>query len=82
MHKKFGVLCGKNNNLSGGRNHASRGERANIYGTAQAPYKRIGLVCFCRYSPKILGHKTLSALQKYLEVLDEDLELAIATLKF
>jgi len=31
---------------------------------------------------KISGHKTLSALQKYLEVLDEDLESAIATLKF
>ena len=31
---------------------------------------------------KISGHKTLSALQKYLEVLDEDLEAAISTLKF
>lgn len=31
---------------------------------------------------KISGHKTLSALQKYLEVSDEDLELAISTLKF
>jgi len=31
---------------------------------------------------KISGHKTLSALQKYLEVLDEDLESAIATLTF
>lgn len=31
---------------------------------------------------KISGHKTLSALQKYLEVLDEDLDSAIATLKF
>jgi integrase/recombinase XerD len=31
---------------------------------------------------KISGHKTLSALQKYLEVLDEDLESAISTLKF
>lgn len=31
---------------------------------------------------KISGHKTLSALQKYLEVLDGDLESAIATLKF
>ncbi len=31
---------------------------------------------------KISGHKTLSALQKYLEVLDEDLDAAIATLKF
>ena len=27
---------------------------------------------------KISGHKTLSALQKYLEVLDEDLESAIS----
>lgn len=31
---------------------------------------------------KMSGHKTLSALQKYLEVLDEDLELAISTLVF
>jgi integrase/recombinase XerD len=31
---------------------------------------------------RISGHKTLSALQKYLEVLDEDLEAAISTLKF
>ncbi len=31
---------------------------------------------------KISGHKTLSALQKYLEVLDEDLEGAISTLRF
>ena len=31
---------------------------------------------------KISGHKTLTALQKYLEVLDEDLDFAIATLKF
>lgn len=31
---------------------------------------------------KISGHKTLSALQKYLEVLDGDLESAIATLNF
>ena len=31
---------------------------------------------------KISGPKTLSALQKYLEVLDEDLDAAIATLKF
>ena len=31
---------------------------------------------------KISGHKTLSALQKYLEVLDKDLEAAISTLKF
>lgn len=31
---------------------------------------------------KISGHKTLSALQKYLEVLDEDLESAVTTLKF
>lgn len=31
---------------------------------------------------KISGHKTLSALQKYLEVLDEDLDAAISTLKF
>ena len=31
---------------------------------------------------KISGHKTLSALQKYLEVLDEDLDSAITTLKF
>ena len=31
---------------------------------------------------KISGHKTLSALQKYLEVLDEDLELAVSKLKF
>jgi integrase/recombinase XerD len=31
---------------------------------------------------KISGHKTLSALQKYLEVLDEDLEAAISTLNF
>jgi len=28
------------------------------------------------------NHKTLSALQKYLEVLDEDLDKAIATLVF
>jgi hypothetical protein len=28
------------------------------------------------------SHKTLSALQKYLEVLDEDLESAVSTLKF
>lgn len=31
---------------------------------------------------KISGHKTLSALQKYLEVLDEDLDAAVATLRF
>jgi len=31
---------------------------------------------------KISGHKTLTALQKYLEVLDEDLELAVSTLTF
>ncbi|MBW4565916.1 MAG: site-specific integrase [Mojavia pulchra JT2-VF2] len=31
---------------------------------------------------KISGHRTLSALQKYLEVLDEDLESAVSTLKF
>ncbi|MBN3939040.1 hypothetical protein [Nostoc sp. NMS9] len=31
---------------------------------------------------KISGYRTLSALQKYLEVLDEDLESAVSTLKF
>jgi integrase/recombinase XerD len=31
---------------------------------------------------KISGHKTKATLQKYLEVLDEDLEAAISTLKF
>lgn len=31
---------------------------------------------------QISGHKTLSALQKYLEVLDEDLEAAVSTLVF
>jgi integrase/recombinase XerD len=31
---------------------------------------------------KISGHRTLSALQKYLDVLDEDLEAAVATLVF
>ena len=31
---------------------------------------------------KISGHKTLAALQKYLEVLDEDLESAVSTLTF
>jgi len=31
---------------------------------------------------KISGHKTLSALQKYLEVLDEDLESAVLTVVF
>lgn len=31
---------------------------------------------------KISGHKTLSALQKYLEVSDEDLDAAVSTLKF
>jgi len=31
---------------------------------------------------KISGHKTLSSRQKYLEVLDEDLEGAISTLRF
>lgn len=31
---------------------------------------------------KISGHKTLSALQRYLEVLDGDLEAAISTLSF
>ncbi|MBD2416042.1 integrase [Nostoc calcicola FACHB-389] len=31
---------------------------------------------------KISGHKTLSALQKYLDVLDEDLDAAVSTLKF
>lgn len=31
---------------------------------------------------KISGHSTLAALQRYLEVSDEDLESAVATLKF
>lgn len=31
---------------------------------------------------KISGHKTLAALQKYLEVLDEDLDAAVSTLRF
>jgi integrase/recombinase XerD len=31
---------------------------------------------------KISGHHTLAALQKYLEVSDEDLDAAVATLKF
>ncbi|NEO33213.1 MAG: site-specific integrase [Symploca sp. SIO3C6] len=31
---------------------------------------------------KISGHRTLAALQKYLEVRDEDLNAAVATLKF
>ncbi len=31
---------------------------------------------------KISGHKTLGALQKYLDVLDEDLESAVSTLTF
>lgn len=31
---------------------------------------------------KISGHKTLAALQKYLDVLDEDLDAAVSTLKF
>lgn len=31
---------------------------------------------------EISGHRTLAALQRYLEVLDEDLDAAIATLKF
>ena len=35
-----------------------------------------------RVIQKISGHRSLSALQRYLEVLDGDLESAIATLKF
>lgn len=35
-----------------------------------------------RVIQKISGHRTLSALQKYLEILDEDLESAVSTLKF
>lgn len=31
---------------------------------------------------EISGHRTLAALQRYLEVLDEDLDAAIATLRF
>lgn len=31
---------------------------------------------------KISGHKTLAALQRYLEVLDEDVEAAVSTLKW
>lgn len=31
---------------------------------------------------KISGHHTLAALQKYLDVLDEDLDAAVSTLKF
>jgi integrase/recombinase XerD len=31
---------------------------------------------------QISGHRTLAALQKYLEVLDEDLETAVDTLVF
>ena len=74
-------MCGKNNNLSGGRNHKRAAKRAKNFGTAQASYK-------CTFSGvplkvlKISGHKTKSLGQKYLEVLDEDLESAIATLKF
>ncbi|RCJ26182.1 hypothetical protein A6770_26580 [Nostoc minutum NIES-26] len=33
-------------------------------------------------NPENFGHRTLSALQKYLEVLDEDLESAVSTLNF
>ena len=76
------LVRGKNNNLSGGRNHKRAAKRAKNFGTAQASYK-----CSCSGVPlkvkkKISRHKTLSALQKSLEVLDEDLESAIATLKF
>lgn len=59
-------------------------KRAKNFGTAQASnkYTRAGVPL--KVKKKISRHKTktLSALQKYLEVLDEDLEAAISTLNF
>lgn len=82
FQQDFGAWCGKNNNLSGGRNHKLAAKRAKNFGTAQAPYKCTFSGVPLKVIQKISGHKTLSALQKYLEVLDEDLESAIATLNF
>ena len=82
LRKDFGAWCGKNNNLSGGRNHKRAAKRAKNFGTAQALYKCTFSGVPLKALKKISGHKTLSLGQKYLEVLDEDLESAIALLKF
>lgn len=61
---------------------------ARIVGVSTHSFRRICLTQMHRSGmplkmiQKISGHKTLSALQKYLEVLDEDLESAISTLSF
>jgi len=72
---------GKNNNLSGGLHHL-RGSCAKNFGTAQASNKCTFSGVPLKVLKKISGHKTLSLGQKYLEVLDEDLESAITLLKF
>ena len=52
------------------------------FGTAQASNKCTFSGVPLKVLKKISGHKTLSLGQKYLEVLDEDLESAITLLKF
>ena len=77
----FGLLCGKNNNLSGERPHL-RAKIAKNFGTAQASYKCTPARVHFSVIQKISGRKTLSLGQEYLEVLDEDKEAANALLKF
>ncbi len=71
----FGAWCGKNNNLSGGQPHL-RAKIAKNFGTAQASNKCTFSGVLLKVLKKISRLKTLSALQKYLEVLDEDKEYA------
>ena len=82
MRKDFGAWCGKNNNLSGGRNHKRAAKRAKNFGTAQASNKCTRASVHFSVIEKTSGHKPLSLGQKYLEVLDEDKEAASALLKF
>jgi integrase/recombinase XerD len=63
-------------------------ERLQIEGVSTHSFRRTCLTTMHRaHTPlkvtqKISGHRTLAALQRYLEVLDEDLDSAIATLNF
>ncbi|HCF27347.1 MAG TPA: hypothetical protein DEV81_09130 [Cyanobacteria bacterium UBA11049] len=59
-----------------------RAKIAKNFGTAQASNKCTRAGVHFSVKKKISGHNTKATLQKYLEVLDEDLESAISTLKF
>ena len=82
LRKDYGVLCVKNKSIPVGVKSQARGEACQNFWHGASLIQMHFLWCAIESDPEISRHKTLSALQKYLEVLDEDKEAVIATLKF